>query len=161
MQKTYSPNTEVIEKWAALLESGEFSQARNALSRVSAPEEDVPTDPANRTVGHCCLGVLCELAVREGIIGRPEQYGDSLSANGVALSYAGAESFLPMKVVEWAGLASHNPRVYLSEEFGDGDVHTEQHTLADLNDIQVMSFKEIARVVREQWLAKPDASKPA
>ena len=42
---------EVIKRWVAALRSGEYKQARHALK----------TD-----TGFCCLGVLCDLAAKDG-----------------------------------------------------------------------------------------------
>ena len=47
-------NKEIAAKWTAALRSGEFNQGTGALR-----------DMDDR---YCCLGVLCELAVREGVI---------------------------------------------------------------------------------------------
>jgi hypothetical protein len=69
-------------RWVAALRSGEYPQAFNHLR----------TDD-----GFCCYGVLCELAVQDGVIPPPER--DPLSAT---YSYAGAGSLLPPPVKAWA-----------------------------------------------------------
>ena len=45
--------TPFAQKWVAALRSDEYEQSKGRLRRVD---------------GFCCLGVACELAVREGII---------------------------------------------------------------------------------------------
>lgn len=45
---------EIADKWIAALESGEYKQGQNVLRSDDG--------------FYCCLGVLCELAVKEGVI---------------------------------------------------------------------------------------------
>ena len=73
---------EIRARWVAALRSGEYEQAFNYLR----------TDD-----GFCCLGVLCELAVQDGVI--PASERDPVSAT---YSYAGADSLLPPPVKTWA-----------------------------------------------------------
>lgn len=47
------PTTERIERWADALESGTYRQGTGALTS---------------TVGHCCWGVACKLAVQDGVL---------------------------------------------------------------------------------------------
>jgi hypothetical protein len=51
---------DVRDAWVAALRSGEFAQTTGKLTRVVRTGVDAPT-------GHCCLGVLCELARRAGV----------------------------------------------------------------------------------------------
>jgi hypothetical protein len=50
-------NPEMKTKWTSALRSGDYPQTRGRLTR---------TDSAGNSVGHCCLGVLCEILVDEG-----------------------------------------------------------------------------------------------
>jgi hypothetical protein len=71
---------EVKQEWIAALRSGEYEQGQNAL---------------NAGGKLCCLGVLCEVAIRHGVIpaGRP---GDG------SIFYAGESMTLPDEVAGWA-----------------------------------------------------------
>ena len=55
-------NKEVKKKWVDALRSGEYAQGRSSLR-----DHDE----------YCCLGVLCELAVKEGVIPAPT-YSDGV-----------------------------------------------------------------------------------
>lgn len=83
-------NREIRDKWTAALRSGTYRQGESKLR--SSDDE------------FCCLGVLCELAVEEGVIPQPELDGDRYVYDG------GAHSYLPKSVMVWAGLDSDNAR---------------------------------------------------
>jgi hypothetical protein len=114
-------NPEIKARWTAALHSGEYGQAHNALR----------TDE-----GYCCLGVLCDLAVKDEVI------DEAVKANMFDNDYAynGTTSLLPQEVVAWAGLTGSNPRVN-ADSLPEGAVFetglgTEGGipTLANLND---------------------------
>jgi hypothetical protein len=124
--------TEVRDLWADALESDEYKQGRHRLTTVleDGTEED------------CCLGVLCKLAVKAGVIPEPDTWTDP--DNGRVMRQYGAEhvsGLLPTEVMEWAGLDSNAP--FLAddgEEFG-----------ADFwNDTRGATFKDLAAMIREQ-----------
>jgi hypothetical protein len=106
-------NPEVKQKWVAALKSGEFEQGRHCLTDLTAPEQPL----------HCCLGVLCELAVKDGV---PVQVVNSKRQR----YYDSAGSVLPPVVREWAGLDRLDPAA--------GDI-----ALSSLND-NGWGFNEIA-----------------
>lgn len=86
-------NDEIRARWVARLRSGDIEQVAHGLGRGD---------------GRCCLGVLCDLAVEDSIIEPPwtaEEDGESW------LEYDGDREFLPLSVVEWAGLNSPNPQL--------------------------------------------------
>jgi hypothetical protein len=142
------PNAAVIEKWVAALESGEYKQTRGALYRSA----DHDGDPA----GYCCLGVLCDLAVKEGVIDPPVVAFDK--DRGMVATYAESDTFLPVKVQEWVGIDEDNPWVDF-ERWG----REVADNLALLNDEEEASFEEIADILRLNYLrsAQPDAGQPA
>jgi len=45
------------QKWIAALRSGEFKQTKDGLKELAGDDS---------VVGHCCLGVACEVYLREG-----------------------------------------------------------------------------------------------
>jgi hypothetical protein len=112
--------TEVKAKWVEALRSGEYKQGKDRLRC-----EDT----------YCCLGVLADLAVREGI-GAWE--GNLFVAAADPFDVGGA--LTPEAVVEWAGLPDTNPVVG-----ADG----QRHTLSGLND-NSRTFDEIANLIEAQ-----------
>lgn len=134
-------NAEVMTKWVEALESGDYEQTKGKLHRVEPDDFEGEEVPA----GYCCLGVLCDLAVKEGVIPPPIFN----KAVGYAL-YMGDPDSLPPLVQMWAGIERGNP--YVDYEYPDGD--SGEDTLANLNDEQDMSFPEIAKIVRENFLAE-------
>ena len=98
----------VRKKWVAALRSGKYEQAKGQLRKGDA---------------YCCLGVLCELAVKAKII---SQYNDE-------------EGVLPLKVKLWVGLRNN--------EGGYGEGY---RTLATRNDSGHWSFKRIATLIEKE-----------
>jgi hypothetical protein len=109
------------QKWVEALESGEFKQGRGALSRDG---------------DYCCLGVACELAIREGVKVKKEAATKENYAK-----YDGEEYFLPEKVRKFFGLKTDRGTL------PDGE------TLAQKNDGtygEKHSFKDIAAIIRSK-----------
>lgn len=118
-------NQENFKKFVDALRSGDFPQARGTLNRTSKPNyitnvegtdaESLYVKDNENTLGYCCLGVVCELAVRDGVIrkegfsdgdgerrtifGLPDDDSTSLSDSTEA-SY----TFLPAGAATWLGL---------------------------------------------------------
>lgn len=109
-------NEEIKAKWVAALRSGEYKQTTGVL----------------RTKDHfCCLGVLCELAAKEGII------KCKLDTDGY-FYYDDEKSVLPQSIVDWADTDDSNPRASDSGE-----------SLAELND-NMYPFEQIADIIEER-----------
>lgn len=100
------------QKWVDALRSGKYRQGQCQLSEIG-PEG----------ARHCCLGVLCEVAMDAKVIGR----------------YKAERSYLPERVMVWAGLKTEkaNFRESNAEENSEGG------TLVQLND-RGESFAKIA-----------------
>lgn len=81
----------VKAQWLAALRSGEYTQTRERLF------DDT---------GHCCLGVLCELAAKASVVNR-----DGASFEAVDDSNDYSETSLPGAVKRWAGLEWSDPKV--------------------------------------------------
>ena len=121
-------NPEIKTKWLEALRSGEYRQGRGYLKQ-RATEFDKPR--------HCCLGVLSEIAVAEGVdikvtkFEGPDDY--------VRWEYDGIDEVLPDSVMNWAGMDSHiGTRV-------DSALN-----LADLND-GGKSFDEWADIIEQEF----------
>lgn len=84
-------NPVVKEKWLAALESGEYYRGRN---RLAQPRWDAEADEPIGTE-YCCLGVLCDLAIKEGILDEIPESSDEDFRQGL---------YLPDVVEEWAAL---------------------------------------------------------
>lgn len=110
-------NPGVRAQWCAALRSGDYEQGQQQLQAGG---------------GYCCLGVLCELAVKASIIGPPVYDTDH-----EWWSYSGRNDYLPDPVMEWAGLGDPNPAVWFRGE---------QTWLAEIND-SGFSFAEIADLI--------------
>lgn len=89
-------NPAIRARWVAALRSGKYPQGHEYLR--------------DKTGGLCCLGVLCELAVTDGVIPAPEKVGDEwLYVNEADDDLPDIGTDLPDAVRRWAGLARANP----------------------------------------------------
>lgn len=122
-------NPEVKAEWVAALRSGQYMQGTNNLRTER---------------GFCCLGVLCDLAVKHEIIPAPGRG----TAYPHVYRYGFDSKFLPEAVRMWAGLPDTDP-----------DVHRENET----NSLSVMNdggctFEEIADVIEENFTVEEVAA---
>jgi hypothetical protein len=123
----------IAEKWVAALRSGEYEQTAGFLQTRE---------------GYCCLGVLCDLHLRETGRGewRPPGSGDSPHTRcyrddlGVDGEYTP-----PPGVREWADMVD-DPKVFFRHRLG-----TEMRDeIANLND-GGYTFAQLADLIEEQW----------
>lgn len=129
-------NPDVKTKWLAALRSGEYEQTDGMLLKVTGERKQ-----------HCCLGVLCELAVAEGVIPPARlvenwdgtqkigQFGDRLE-----------EGTLPAEVSEWSGVDDYGHYAAVVDE--DGIEYTP--FLTEIND-EGASFAEIADIIEANF----------
>lgn len=126
-------NVDVGRAWVDALRSGRYRQGRGRLTQVLPDEDGEPTS------FHCCLGVLCELAVEAGVAVRADQryapsdrltttYRDAHDGDDPLGEYGG---YPPTAVWRWAGLPDENPLL--------GDARASY-----LNDHRQVSFGAIA-----------------
>ena len=119
---------EVADKWVAALRSDVYVQGKDMLANEDRTE-------------HCCLGVLCEIAIENGVRVRVRTEGEEFTR------YDGESYRLPHVVKEWADMMFNDGRLF--------DEDTEDlppDSLAELND-SGLSFKEIADHIEEYWEA--------
>ena len=103
---------------------------------------------------HCALGVLCDIAVQEGVI-EPATLLEDLSDNteyvmgyldefeDKGYSYSTfRHARLPTKVVEWAGMRS---------DTGKYPGWFTSRSIMNDNDTKGMSFQQIAKVIENKW----------
>jgi hypothetical protein len=118
-----SEMSEIRAKWVAALKSGEYSQTRGMLRRRD---------------GFCCLGVLCDLAVKEGIIPEP-----TLSVGNKIYSYDEEAGVLPVKVREWVGLSDVHGNYATSSLITDNDGGRSFNVIAEIIESEPKGlFKE-------------------
>lgn len=120
-------NEEIKAQWIAALRSGEYVQGQGTLHSVD--------EYGNSQF--CCLGVLCDLAVKAGLLVEKEKM-DSV------FSYDGDRAILPPFVLHWSGLRNAHGLLSMSSRDTYGYV-----SLAGMNDAGV-SFEEIADVIEEE-----------
>jgi hypothetical protein len=132
-------NKEIKEKWITALRSGEYKQCRNKLIKVK-----------NDQRSFCCLGVLTDLAIKEGVISDNWK----LNTDPKTISYGeyviGHEenSVLIKEVMEWAEL-SDNEGLYYGT-YDDNGVYKTPQSLAVKNDTGA-SFKQIANIIEKEF----------
>lgn len=130
-------NPEVKELWLSALRSGEYVQGKNLLHK-SYPKKPDKADE------FCCLGVLCDIAVKNGVI--PEEDLNILSTGDEVEdynyhAYDSGTAFLPKVVQEWSGVLSDN---------GEYPAEGRPRSLVYLND-DGFPFASIADVIEENF----------
>jgi hypothetical protein len=118
-----SKPTEVVEAWVKALRSRSFKQGRGALHTRGTHDTKAQ---------YCCLGILCNLAVKAGIV-------DAQLTNSGNYAYNGSinTGVLPLRVKKWAGISHYNG------SYGAG-------SLINDNDIKGKTFKEIAAIIESK-----------
>ena len=124
MKKTRS---EIVKLWTSALRSGEYKQTSGCLHNGD---------------GYCCLGVLCDIASKNGLNiqferVRCDDYWDEDEIFYDELCFDSAAELLPESVMKWAGLRSN-----------DGAIEGQHQTLAELNDKNI-SFNDIADTIEK------------
>lgn len=116
---------EIADLWVAALRSGEYTQGQHRLETIDADGSRF-----------CCLGVLCQLAIANGVeVIREVELNADLDERA---SYNGVYAVPDETVIEWAGMKTRNPSF-------DG-----ANNLVDLND-SGKTFEEIADVIEQNW----------
>jgi hypothetical protein len=129
-------NPEVKAKWLEALRSGEYNQGRNKLRTAE---------------GLCCLGVLCEIAIKDGVL---KPYDVVVFEESGIHHYGGEDCYPPESVIDWSGLA--NRGIYRD---GNGEYLLSLGSLndGDESDLRWMSFEvkeysfsEIADIIERE-----------
>lgn len=122
---------EIKKRWVEALRSGKYPQAKAAL---------------RNKYGYCCLGVLCDLAIEEGIGHWGEKCGESDVYPFITDNASESEwEVLPISVQEWAGLEDRNPTTMTKDRPYKS---VRPLRLSALNDDGV-SFNKIADLISE------------
>lgn len=129
-------NPDIKARWVQALRSGQYNQGHGLLKRRESNH-------------YCCLGVLCDIAVQEGVAAIVEN--ETSYQDGVLyadLQGNVSKEALPLGVAVWAG-CSHDPEVTVIREKRDGRCYEEAENLTLLND-EGSTFAEIADWIEEQ-----------
>jgi hypothetical protein len=127
----------IMEKWTEALRSGKYTQTENCLRYQE--NNDIQNYPTTRTGGptsYCCLGVLCDLASKEGYGAWDENNAFHGSDNDTS------RTELPETVAAWADLSVVSPKAET-----DGF----EWCLTEMNDELRLSFSEIADAIEDSW----------
>lgn len=119
--------------WVEALRSGEYTQFAGYL---------------NRNNKYCCLGVACEVAMKNGVDLKRTRCEDT----GV-VDYGNETELPPGRVVEWLGLATQDGALTGPVQVNGRDFHV----LTALNDEADYTFEQIADLI-EQGMVKLDPS---
>jgi hypothetical protein len=139
--ETTTVNVENMIKWLKRLKSGKDKQGRFFLNKVSPSGES----------SYCCLGILCEVAMENGlVIAKKPDVGFDHNINNEYVKidifqYNGDGDLQPREVSHWLGLG--NIRNVLVTHEG------EQALISRLNDINQLTFSEIADLLFNEYLA--------
>lgn len=128
-------NPQVKEMWIKALQTGQYAQATGKLHAIEDGQ-----------AGFCCLGVLCDLAVREGVI-NPPKVDDTHYDTIMYYGQEEAHELLPYEVMTWAELDSDNGNF---EQSWDDTIVKTITSLVDLND-GGKTFMELAEYIKEYF----------
>jgi hypothetical protein len=119
-------NKKIARLWADALRSGKYEQGKSALARK---EED--------KTSYCCLGVLCELAIENGIKIEKSIFGEC--DYGELVGYNSSTATLPPVVKEWA-FENTNNFALIQDDF------------ISYNDTKGLTFDQIADIIEERFI---------
>lgn len=99
------PNKDNLRLWVDALRSGEYKQGREQLHDPELNE-------------WCCLGVACDVAVKNGV---------PLNIDAAGARFDGHTDYLPQRVMDWLGIDSADPELggpypatHWNDDFGEG-----------------------------------------
>jgi hypothetical protein len=138
-------------QWLSALRSGEYKQGQGKLAKVAESGEKQ----------YCCLGVLCDIAIRNKVPGlSAEQRKDDNAITFTGPGGANDRSMPPGPFASWAKLPTRDPLIPISEvhahqaanpsapRHGANDKPNHWTTLASLND-RGFSFAFIADMIEK------------
>jgi hypothetical protein len=133
-------NKDRVRLFVAALRSGEYEQGRGALQRALPFGEQ----------RFCCLGVACEVAIREGVpVTVTSMMGDGHKGY---IQYDNTGSWLPASVQGWYGFDASQP--YVLDDAG------EWVGVIELNDGLCKKFPYIADAFERTYLEGDDDGQP-
>lgn len=121
-----STNRLNLKKLVDALRSGEYKQNTGCLKQGNT---------------YCCLGVACDLFIKEN-----SEYGWQTKGDWNEYEINDKKAYLPLYVANWLGI--DNPFITL---LGDN-----LHSAAYLNDILKYDFNQIADLIEREYLSNND-----
>jgi hypothetical protein len=116
---------EIADVWVQALRSGEYEQGKHSL---------------NEKGKFCCLGVLCEIALKDNVVEKKVfTFLDDDDSIEETVRYDGSSAFLPERVQDWAGMKSDS-----------GLYDYNQPSLTQMNDSD-FEFDVIADFIEENY----------
>lgn len=138
---------DIRDQWIEELRSGNYDQGGGDLHAIIPKGFDVYDEK------FCCLGVLCLMAKRAGVV----QDERVLAGRAVAYGASGETAYLPEEVIEWAGLKYEGKRQYTESDIEEPrgfltqgtreNAWRDSESLSGMNDSGV-PFDEIADVIQ-------------
>lgn len=118
--------------WVAALRSKKFKQVNGNLKRISLITDEV--------IGHCCLGVICELAIEHGVAIHTLTAAHGEGAESAAVLFSGSTGYLPTQALAWLGIeGSEQGDIVISSEPNGDPI-----TAVTANDNLGWDFEKIA-----------------
>ena len=139
-------NPEIKALWLTALRSGDYEQGKGALIEV--------TGEGQRK--YCCLGVLCDLAAKAGIVKQAESRRSTLPAFGGEYTdddgdeqYSESGAILPTGVMLWSEMETQKGEFDKRHTFPYmyGDVQVNASCLSEVNDCAGWDFNQIADLI--------------
>lgn len=116
-------NKENVRKWVDALRSGKYKQGLGALQILD---------------NYCCLGVACSVAEKNNC-----KFPKTVINNQYIFGTEEKIGILPHEVRNWLELDNSSPEIVYN---------TRKVPLVCLNDVEKLSFNEIADLIEDQWL---------
>jgi hypothetical protein len=124
---------EIKEMWIEALLSDDYQQGRHHLCQ----------DNNDGSKSWCCLGVLTDLAIKNGVSVDIERFLDDSNV----YTFDNESETLPLAVKEWSGIDTGSGQ-YSHPNIDDDDALT--CSLAEDNDAGLM-FDELVEIIREYF----------
>lgn len=130
-------NEDIRNEWIEALTSGEYEQGQKQLRTNDNT--------------YCCLGVLCDLAVKKGIAQWGKREGNSdwaVAPIDEEIETASDFGFglLPRFIMAWSGITSDDGALSLDDGFNGPS----RVSLTELNDVRKYNFNKIAEIIKEK-----------
>jgi hypothetical protein len=118
---------DIKERWVSLARKNKQHHGRGALR--------------SRDNKFCPLGMLCEMAYADGVIGAPyfDEDADAYIYGGPGAE--GSSGVLPKAVMKWAGLEEEDPGLIIDNK---------RTTITYANDRSMTSFTKIINAIERQ-----------
>lgn len=143
-------NPRAKQLWLDALRSNTYTQGEGALHTID--------DTGQERL--CCLGVLCQVAMKEGVVLRRTARLDS--GGRTIVEYNNLDGVLPDPVLQWSGLDNRNPSFRPGHDVAMGFIVRNPDfptasvgvSLAECND-NGYTFTEVADII-EKYLPTVD-----